>query len=238
MFESKIDKLRNVVISTIDEKIRILKDDIYLNIAKESSRLDDLVNSVQTLSVRVGQVENFTTNPTDHGLNNQYNDQGVKGNTQPADPLNDNDVTVIVKNLPFTEGENLQDKVQQIIDSLGEVSSQISVVATKRLTTRFHNKPGLVKISFQSQDQKILILRNKHKLKDVGYYKHVYIQSSKSRIERFYGNYHKANRTELPQTGKFLKNRMNRLVILTILTWKLRTIRTTPGTVVLLDWDT
>ncbi|CAG2237923.1 unnamed protein product [Mytilus edulis] len=158
-------------------------------------------------------VENFITNPTDHGLNNQYNDQGVKGNTQPADPLNDNDVTVIVKNLPFTEGENLQDKVQQIIDSLGEVSSQISVVATKRLTTRFHNKPGLVKISFQSQDQKILILRNKHKLKDVGYYKHVYIQSSKSRIERLIETNTRTILRELPQgksyrvtaNGKILK---------------------------------
>ncbi|CAC5416256.1 unnamed protein product [Mytilus coruscus] len=78
MFESKIDKLRNDVISTIDEKIRILKADIDLNIARESSRLDDLVNSVQTLSIRVGQVENFITNPTDQGFNNQYNDQGVK----------------------------------------------------------------------------------------------------------------------------------------------------------------
>ena len=57
MFESKIDKLRTDVLSTIDEKIKALKTDIDLDIGRESGHIDELVNSVQKLVLRVTELE-------------------------------------------------------------------------------------------------------------------------------------------------------------------------------------
>ena len=57
MVESKIDKLRSDVLSTIDEKIRALKSDIDLDICINTRRIDDLASSIQTLTVRIDQAE-------------------------------------------------------------------------------------------------------------------------------------------------------------------------------------
>ncbi|CAC5399193.1 unnamed protein product [Mytilus coruscus] len=126
MFESNTDKLRNDVLSTIDEKMRALKSDIDIDIARESSRIDELVNSVQLLKTRLGQVESdiqSVCNPiNDENLPNGHVDSSIGNVMRGArvlDPLNNNDVTVIVKNVPFTEDENLLEKVTEIISCLG-----------------------------------------------------------------------------------------------------------------------
>ena len=78
-----------------------------------------------------------------------------------TDPLNDNNRTVIVKNVPYADGENLMNKARHIPLALGEeLSSNVNVTAVARLKPRFRNKPGLVKIGFETLDQKILVLRN------------------------------------------------------------------------------
>ncbi|CAC5360198.1 unnamed protein product [Mytilus coruscus] len=89
---------------------------------------DDLQSSIKSIVESIKEIIDGQDS-----FNSHSNDQGVKGNTQPTDPLKDDDVTVVVNKLPFNEAENLPDKVQQLM----------SVVATKRLTTRFYNQPGL-----------------------------------------------------------------------------------------------
>ena len=51
---------------------------------------------------------------------------------------------------------------------------------------RCHGKPGLVKISFQSTEEKIEVLRRKRDLclREVDVYKSVFLKSSKSHTER------------------------------------------------------
>ena len=194
MVESKIDKLRSDVLSTIDEKIRVLKSDIDLDIGISTRRIDDLVSSVQTLTVRIDQVERVIESAQGTGSINGHDDHSAAGGFMNwscggaalnTDPLNDNNRTVIVKNVPYADGENLMNKARDILVALGEeVSSNVNVTAVARLKPRFRNKPGLVKIGFETLDQKILVLGNKYALKDQQRFRNIFIQNSKSHVER------------------------------------------------------
>ena len=108
MVESKIDKLRSDVLSTIDEKIRVLKSDLDHDIGRESRRIDDLMNSVQTLTYRFDQ---FEQNAQGDEIPNGGVGQGAGVSrglfNVPLNPLSNNDVTVIAKDLPYIEGEDL-----------------------------------------------------------------------------------------------------------------------------------
>ncbi|VDI73917.1 Hypothetical predicted protein [Mytilus galloprovincialis] len=196
MFESKIDRLRNDVLTTIDEKMKALKTDIDLDIARESTRIDELVNTVQILSSRFNNIEINPDNLIAQGPNPSFNDQN--------NPLNNNEVTVIVKNLPHTDEENLTDKMNEVICKLGEdVSSSVKIAAITRLKQRIPSKPGLVKVSLQNAQQKIKILRNKHKLKNDDHFNNIFIQSAKSRVERLLETNTRMILRELPQGNAY-----------------------------------
>lgn len=53
------------------------------------------------------------------------------------------------------------------------MSSDVSVTAASRLNSRIEGRPGLVKISFRSREENVLVLRNKMKLKHSTDYKRV-----------------------------------------------------------------
>ena len=115
--------------STIDEKIRVLKADIDLDIGINTRRIDELVNSVQSLSGRIDQVERVTESAQDNGVFSGQDDHSVAGGfmnwsrggaASQADPLDDNNRTVIVKNVPYEDGENLMNKARDILNALGE----------------------------------------------------------------------------------------------------------------------
>ena len=111
MVESKIDKLRSDVLSTIDEKMHALKSDLDLDIGHESRHIDDLMNSVQTLTVRFDQFEQNAQGAQGEEIPNGGVGQGggvSRGLFKvPLNLLNNNDVTVIAKDLPYIEGEDL-----------------------------------------------------------------------------------------------------------------------------------
>ena len=197
--ESKIDRLRNDVLSTIDEKVRALKSDIDLDIGRNSRRIDELVNSVHSLTMRIGQIEAGADQGD--GVFNDGRDTAMGWSRgTPAIPLDNNDITVVVKNLPETPEENLLAKARELISALGEdVSSNVRIAAVSRLPARFRNKPGLMKVSFEDVDQKILVLRNKYKLKNDAAYKRVYIESAKSHVERLLEINARTMLRELPQ---------------------------------------
>ncbi|CAC5380632.1 unnamed protein product [Mytilus coruscus] len=94
--------------------------------------------------------------------------------------------------------------MNEIIQKLGQpVAKEVKIAAVTRLNSRFRGKPGLVKMSLENTDQKILILRNKHKLKTDESYKTVFIQGAKSRIERLLENNTCAILRKLPQGNQF-----------------------------------
>lgn len=222
MVESKIDKLRKDVLSTIDDKIKALKTDIDIDMARESSRMDTLAKSLETLTTRIDTIQGIVDNvPVDeHGLGNngQANTQNAHGNPRRPDPLNDNEITVIVKNVPYSDDEDITEKANNIINSIGEdISNNVKIVAAARLRKRFRDKPALIKVSFENSDQKVLVLRNKYKLKEVDEYKRVFIQGAKSRMERLLETNARTILKELPHgnsyritgSGRILKKNEN-----------------------------
>jgi hypothetical protein len=98
------------------------------------------------------------------------------------DPLSDTDVTVVATGIPNDPGtvENLDAKVDKILQVLG---CDVTVVACKRLNGR-EGKPGIVKISFESLDQKLRVLRAKQKLRQHRTLHGIYLRSSQTHAER------------------------------------------------------
>ena len=83
------------------------------------------------------------------------------------------------------------------------ISESVSVTGAARLPSRIPNKPGYVKVSFRTCDEKVLVLRNKMVLKDIDDYSNVFIKSSKSHAERLIELNARAILRELPQGRNF-----------------------------------
>ena len=135
--ESKIDRLRNYVLSTIDEKMKALKTDLDLDIGVNSRRIDELVRRVHLLTQRIDQ---FEQNPIqgDDVFNGGRDTATNWARGTFVNPLDNNDKTVIVKDLSTTSREDLLMKAHKLISALGEdVSSNARVVAASRLQSRF-----------------------------------------------------------------------------------------------------
>lgn len=195
MFESKLDKLKTDIIASVDSKISALRDELTLDIHRETNRIDQLLTTVQSIQARVDDLETRTGNGT------------VSRDREVRNPLDDIDLTIVASGLPFIDGEDLIQTARTLIAELGEeVSQNVHITAATRLPSRLRDKPGLVKISFRNVDEKIRVLRNKMGLKNSESYRSVYIKSSKSRIERLIENNARAYIRNLPQgQGKSLR---------------------------------
>ncbi len=113
--ERKIDRLRTDLIANIDTKVRALRDELSMDIQRESGRIDTLVTSVQSLCSRVEKVEQSHA----HIDPNTAMDQ--TGIIRPqSDPLSDPDLTVIVNGLSFSEDEDILVKARDLVNALGE----------------------------------------------------------------------------------------------------------------------
>lgn len=176
MFESKLDKLRKDLLKNVDEKIQSLRDEISLDLGTETRRVDEVMTTIQSIQTRLSGVEQ---------RNQTVSDDGTVMNTSITNPLDCTDLTVTASGIPISENDDLMQKANDVINSLGtDVSSNVQVIAVTRLPNRFNNRPGLVKISFRNKEEKILVLKNKMKLKENDEFKKVFIKSSKSRVER------------------------------------------------------
>ena len=197
MFESKLDKLKTEIIASVDSKISALRDELTLDIHRETNRIDQLLTTVQSIQARVDDLETRTGNGT------------VSRDREVRNPLDDIDLTIVASGLPFIDGEDLIQTAKTLIAELGEeVSQNVHITAATRLPSRLRDKPGLVKISFRNVDEKIRVLRNKMGLKNSESYRSVYIKSSKSRIERPIENNARAYIRNLPHgQGKSLPQR-------------------------------
>lgn len=143
--------------------------------------------------------DNGTDNSNDHM---DYSGRNTSGRR--IDPLNEPDLTVIGSYIPFTEGKGLVRKVGDLITALDEdVSNSVTTTGVKRFAPKYRNKPGLVKISFQSLDLKMLVLRNKRKLRDIIVYKRVFLKSCKTHAERLIELNARAILKELPRGKSF-----------------------------------
>ncbi|KAH3719473.1 hypothetical protein DPMN_062310 [Dreissena polymorpha] len=166
--DSKLDKLRSEMKETIDTRIRASRDELSSDMARDSSRLDQVVTTIQSLQLRMDTLENTTGQR--NGTSTSH-DTGY-GQRQNINKLNDPNLTITASGILYNEGENILKIAQDLIEAMGaDVSNNILVTGAIRLPTRFTNRPALVKIAFQNLDEKILVLRNKMVLKDLEAYK-------------------------------------------------------------------
>lgn len=206
MVESKIDKLRTDLLENIDGKVRALRDELSTDIGMQTARIDRMMTTVQSMQTRI---ESLETNSSGHNGNNStqdLNDDRLDGHImRHGNPLDDPELTITASGIPYQEGENLVQKAEDIMRSLGEtVSSSVKVTAAVRLPNRWNEKPGFVKISFRNIKEKVTVLRNKFNLKDSTMYKDVYLKSSKSHAERLIELNARAILRELPN-GRSLR---------------------------------
>lgn len=186
MFESKLDKLRGELMTNIDTKVRALKDELCIDIARETNRIDDVLTTVRLMEGRLQSLEQQCSHQT---INNGTSDTNEMHSTATPDPrgnpLDDPNRTVTASGLQVAELEDPIQVAQDLVNSLGtDVGENVKVTAAVRLPARFHDRPPILKFSLNCHDQKVTLLRKKSGLRFIDRFKHVQIRSSKSRIER------------------------------------------------------
>jgi len=196
LVESKIDRLRNELKVDIDTRVRGLSDEITLAIGRESSRIDKMLTTIQSLTSRVDTMEQSSRNAASARMDGmgtenaaaqdgQARDQGQGQGWYRVGRADDTELSVVVTGIQSEQGEDLMAKARDLIDVLGnEVSENVLITRVSRFKSRVPNRPGLVKITFRSIDEKILVLKNKMSLKDREGFQTVYIKSCKSHAER------------------------------------------------------
>ena len=180
-FDSKIDKLRKDVLSTIDDKIKAVKVDVDLQFAAIDRRIDDLEINMRSLSSL----------------------EGMSGSIVNQTVSND-ELTIIVSNLKEANNEDPFRAARELTDALGEeISRYVKVTDACRFSERRRGKPRLMKIAFETIQQKVKVLRAKMTLRGHPLYDRVYLRSSKSHTERLLELNAKTILSELPNGGQY-----------------------------------
>ena len=178
-FDSKIEKLRKDVLSTIDDKIKAVKVDVDLQFAAIDRRIDDLENNMRSLSTLDGM------GSTSGSFVNQS--------------VSNDELTIIVSNLKEVNNEDPLRVARDLTDALGEdITRNVNVSDACRFSERRRGKPRLMKIAYETVEQKIKVLRAKMALRGHSIYDRVYLRSSKSHTERLLELNAKTILSELP----------------------------------------
>ena len=170
-FNKILDKFRNEFMASIDDKFKAMKSDFDLELGRHQNQIDSLSRSIDTLIERIQKVENLERP-------DWKQESAVRTNTKStSNPLNDPERTIIVSNLKQNQDEDILETATDLVRCLIDSAS---VVAALRLKSRLNGKPGLVKISFQSSEEKIEVLRRKRDLREVDVYKSVFLRSRRT----------------------------------------------------------
>lgn len=194
-FDKKFDKFRNEFMASTDDKFKAMKSDFDLELGRHQNQIDSLSRSIDTLIERIQKVENLERPDWKQEL--------------ASNPLNDPERTIIVSNLKQNQDEDILETATDLVRCL---SDSASVVAALRLKSRLNGKPGLVKISFQSTEEKIEVLRRKRDLREVDVYKSVFLRSSKSHAERLIELNAKTILNQIPSGNQFRITSNGRIV--------------------------
>ena len=183
-FERKLDCFKEDIMTEIDNKISVMKNEFIV-------QYKQLETKVLTIEANVKEVERTRSTI-----------QAVQDNDSNKDPLNDSERCIVVRGLPFEPDEDLGFKVATLLSALGEeLQATINVVSFERLKSR-GKYPGLIKIALESANQKVAVLRAKHKLSTAGY-RGVYIKGSKPHVERVLENNMKTVLSLIPDESQF-----------------------------------
>ena len=185
-FDSKLEKLRNEVVKTIDDKIRSVKLDLDLQFAGLERRIELFEGELNSLKADSGFVDNS---------------------------VNNCDITVIATNVPVRHDRSLMETARALISALGtDVSDHSMITDVKRCPDRGTGKPPLLKIAFETVNQKVEVLRAKKKLNDSSEFKNVYFRSSKNHTERILELNAKTLLSQIPNGNQFRVTGNGRIV--------------------------
>ena len=185
-FDSKLEKLRNEVVKTIDDKIRSVKVDMDLQFAGLERRIELFDSEMSSLKADAGFMDNS---------------------------VNNCDITVIATNVPLRHDRSLMDTAKALISALGtDILHRSMITDVKRCPDRGTGKPPLLKIAFESVEQKVEVLRSKKKLSDSNEFKNVYLRSSKNHTERILELNAKTLLSQLPNGNQFRVTGNGRIV--------------------------
>ena len=174
--ESKVDKLRNDIMKSVDSQLKKIRDEFVLDIARLDTKLTGLENLVER--------------------------QHENRNGAEVNPLDDNELCIIAANIPAEVDEDLHWKVSEIVGKLSGTAN-FTIVKAVRLRSRRQGSPGLVKFAVESVEQKIQILRKKYELKNDDRYNKVFLRASKSHTERLLELNARTILNELPNGSDF-----------------------------------
>ena len=191
-FEQKLDDLRAKISLDMEEKILALRNEFYDRFEELESRCKHLEDKVTSIQVK-------QTDYTQRAIQGGFSD------------LDDCDRCVIVRGLKYEQGENLDVKIATLLSTLGpDVQSTVNVVSFERKQAR-GTTPGLVKIAFETKEQKILVLRAKSRLAGSSFSR-VYIGAGKSHIERVLENNIKTVLNMIPDGNQYRLTGSGRLI--------------------------
>ncbi len=91
--------------------------------------------------------------------------------------------TIVIKNLPMTQGENVSQKVNSLIKD-GLKLRDVEVERVERKESHLEGRHGHVIAKLRSVDHVKSVMKHKAKLKDSTVHKDVYIEPDRSRQER------------------------------------------------------
>lgn len=57
MFESKLDRLRTDIMSSVDTKVRELRDELSVDLPSETRRVDQVLTTIQSIQSRMDGLE-------------------------------------------------------------------------------------------------------------------------------------------------------------------------------------
>ena len=180
--------------------------------AREAKRIDGVIVAVRAMDTRMKDLEQNTARVSDNGTDGA-GDQNSGERRYVGNPLHDPDLTLTVSGIAVSDEEHPIGKARALIRELGEeVATEITVTAAVRLPAKLTDRPPILKFSVENFDQKVLVLRNKSKLRTVQSHEDVYIRSSKSRIERLIEMNARTVLRNLPQGCDFRVDGRGRIV--------------------------
>lgn len=158
-----LDKRINTEMKTmkrdIDERMSTLRADVCTDIDELSSQIADVKVSVQS----------FQSAQSTHG----------KSGPREAE----NNMCVILRNLPQTDNENVMNEVNRLIKD-GLQIKDVTVSSADRKASDTRSRPGVVVAVFRSVEAKQTCMDKKAKLRDNNRYRNVYLHHHQSREER------------------------------------------------------
>lgn len=202
--ESKIDRLKNDINATITDKLKALKDDIYMDMGKMDKKIDELDRK---LNQRIDQMSAELGEPGGADSDPALGDQSTKH-------LRDTERCIIAMGVPYGgQSEDLGPVIARLINALALEGDPPSVLAWARMKQRSQGgRPPLLKIAFADVNVKIKVLKNKAELKNTEEFKTVWLRGSQTHAERLLHLNFKKLLKMVPDGNKYRLTGSGRLV--------------------------